>query len=124
MTKKDAYIKALPLTFGHSTPDSMANCNCCPAASQVDVTKKDAYIKALQHQKAEVERRFGVPISERQAGESIEAGEVGGRWVSGKEEGWKRWSGASACPSLSDRLVGADRGGKGVGREGGRKGVG
>ncbi|KAG1678296.1 hypothetical protein FOA52_013917 [Chlamydomonas sp. UWO 241] len=32
---------------------------------QVDVTKKDAQIKALIHQKAEVERKYGVPMSER-----------------------------------------------------------
>ncbi|GAX75484.1 hypothetical protein CEUSTIGMA_g2927.t1 [Chlamydomonas eustigma] len=32
---------------------------------QVDVATKDAQIKALQHQKLEIERKFGVPMSER-----------------------------------------------------------
>eukprot|EP00955_Chlamydomonas_euryale_P087254 364281-Chlamydomonas_euryale.AAC.1 len=32
---------------------------------EVDVAKKDAQIRALAHQKAEVERKYGVPMSER-----------------------------------------------------------
>ena len=39
---------------------------CSP---QVDVATKDAQIKALQNQKLEIERKFGVPMSERQSGE-------------------------------------------------------
>ncbi len=51
------------------------------ARTQVDVAQKDAQIKALHHQKMEIERKFGVPMSERSSGERLARGLIVHSWI-------------------------------------------